>query len=153
PQSRLSGDPIALLLPEDAPIESEDALRRQLGLDRPIAEQYTSYVSRALIGDFGRSYFDNRTVQSIILEYLPNTLRHAGLAVLFSLVLAIPLGILSAVYRDSWLDRMSQAVALAGHSMPAFWSGILLIQIFAVCLGSLPTFGSGTFSHIILPAA
>ncbi|MFO7590998.1 MAG: ABC transporter permease [Acidimicrobiia bacterium] len=150
---RLSGDPVALLLPEDAPIESEIEIRRLLGLDRPISVQYTSYVSRALVGDFGRSYFDNRAVKAIILEYLPNTLKLAGVAVVISIVMAIPLGIASAVYRDSWLDRISQALALAGHSMPAFWSAILLIQIFGVWLGWLPTFGSGTFAHILLPAA
>lgn len=148
---RLSGDPVVILLPMDASAEAVADVRNRLGLDRPVAQQFLSYVSAAMRGDFGRSYFEQRTVSVIILEYLPNTLKLAVFALALTLLVSIPVGVLSAVYRNSWFDRFAQAVAVAGASMPVFWTGILLIQIFSVWLGVLPSFGSASALSILLP--
>lgn len=149
---RLSGDPTYLILPQEASEADRVALRSTLGLDRPPLAQYVDYVLAGIRGDFGRSYFEPRSVQAIILDHLPYTLRLAGIAILITVLTAIPLGIVSAVFRNSPLDRIAQSFALAGYSMPSFWSAILLIQVFGVWLGWLPTFGAATAWHLILPS-
>jgi len=149
---RLSGDPTSLILPEEATAAQRAQLRAQLGIDRPILAQYLSYVTGAARGDFGRSYFDGDTVSAIVLRPLPNTLVLAAAALFLAVVFAIPLGTLAAVWKGGWLDRAVQFVSVLGASVPSFWLGLVLIQIFAVWLGALPTYGSGTPAHIVLPA-
>ncbi len=149
---RLTGDPTLLLLPEDATAEDIAHLQRALGLDRPLPVQYWVFVSNALRGDFGRSIKGQIPVFGIIKERLPHSLRLGAVSLLFTLVLALPLGVLAAVHKGTWIDRAAQVVAVLGQSMPMFWVGIVLIQLFAVRLRLLPSSGTGGLLHYILPA-
>ena len=149
----LPGDPVLVMLGEsgDSP-ERVSELRVQLGLDDPIAVQYTRYLANALRGDLGRSIRSNRLVLDEIREQAPRTLELtlAGLGV--AAVLGISLGALAAHHRNSWLDRVSVALSLFGVSMPSFWLGMLLIFLFALRLGWLPATGQGGLERLILPA-
>jgi peptide/nickel transport system permease protein len=149
---RISGDPTSLILPQDATEEQRALLRSQLGIDRPVLTQYLSYVAGAMRGDFGRSYFDGDTVTAIILRPLPNTLVLAGTALTVAVVLGIPLGVMAAVWKGGVLDRIVQVTSVLAASIPSFWLGLLLIQVFAVWLGLLPTYGTGSAAHLVLPA-
>lgn len=149
---RLSGDPTSLILAIDATEEQRNNLRHTLGLDRSLWEQYLTYVGNALTGDFGRSYFDNRAVSDIVLQHLPATLQLAGAAFALTVVTAVPLGVLSGIWAGGVVDRSVQVVSVIGGSMPSFWIGLLLIQLFALQLGLLPTYGRGSWAHLVLPA-
>jgi peptide/nickel transport system permease protein len=150
--SRLSGDPTALLMPPDAPPQAIEAMRTALGLDRPLWTQYLIFASNALVGDFGTSYRWQQPALTLVLDRLPATIELAVAALLFSVSLAVPLGILSAVYRGGWIDRIGRIVAMLGQAMPNFWVGLMLILVFAVGLGWLPAFGRGGIENLILPA-
>jgi peptide/nickel transport system permease protein len=150
--SRWSGDPVSLMLPMDAPQSAVDALTRELGLDKPMWEQYLIFLWKALQGDFGQSYRWQQPALSLVLERLPATIALATAAFAFSLMLAIPLGVLSAVYRGSWIDQIGRIIAMLGQAVPSFWVGLILILVFAVGLQWLPAFGSGGLQHLILPA-
>jgi peptide/nickel transport system permease protein len=150
--SRLSGDPVALMLPMDAPQSAQEALRQELGLDRPMWEQYLIFLWKAVQGDFGQSYRWQMPALTLVLERLPATIALACAAFGFSLALAIPLGVLSAVYRGSWIDQIGRIIAMLGQAVPPFWVGLMLILLFAVYLQWLPAFGSGGVQHVILPA-
>lgn len=150
--SRWSGDPVSLMLPMDAPQSAIDALKQELGLDRPVWEQYFLFLWKALHGDFGQSYRWQMPALTLVFERLPATIQLATAAFAFSLALSIPLGVLSAVYRDSWLDQIGRIIAMLGQAVPSFWVGLILILVFAVNLQWLPAFGSGGIQHVILPA-
>jgi len=150
--SRLSGDPVALMLPMDAPQSAVTALRQELGLDRPMWEQYLLFLWKAVQGDFGMSYRWQMPALSLVFERLPATIALASAAFAFSLMLAIPLGVLSAVYRGSWIDQIGRIIAMLGQAVPPFWVGLILILVFAVGLQWLPAFGAGGVQHVILPA-
>jgi peptide/nickel transport system permease protein len=150
--SRLSGDPVALMLPIDAPQSAIQALRENLGLDRPVWQQYLMFLSHAVRGDFGNSYRWQMPALQLVLERLPATIELAAAAFSFSVLLAVPLGVLSAVYRGSWIDRIGRIIAMTGQAMPSFWIGLILILVFAVYLGWLPAFGADSPKHVILPA-
>lgn len=150
--SRLSGDPVSLMLPMDAPQSAVDALKQELGLDKPIWEQYLIFLWKAVQGDFGQSYRWQMPALALVLERLPATIALASAAFAFSLMLAIPLGVLSAVYRGSWIDQIGRVIAMLGQAVPSFWVGLILILVFAVGLGWLPAFGAGGVQHLILPA-
>ena len=150
---RISGDPTTLILPQDATEAERVALRHELGLDRPVMVQYLAYLGGAVHGDFGQSYFDGDTVTAMIMRQFPNTLVLTGTALLVAVALAIPLGLLAAVWRGGVLDRAVQLVSVVGVSTPSFWAGLLLIQLFAVALAWLPTYGVGGWRHLVLPAA
>lgn len=149
---RLSGDPTSIILPQEATAAQREALREELGLNASLLSQYANYLERATVGDFGASYFDSDTVTSIIARHLPNTLILAGAAMIIACLFALPLGVMAAIWRGGVLDRGLQIAAVMGASMPSFWVGLLLIQIFAVGLNLLPTYGTGTWAHLILPA-
>ncbi|GIX45933.1 MAG: glutathione ABC transporter permease [Candidatus Tectimicrobiota bacterium] len=149
---RLTGDPTLLMLPEDASAEDIARLRRALGLDRPLPVQYWIFLRNALQGDFGRSIRGQVPVRDLIAERFPYSLRLAAASFAITLLLAVPLGVLAAVYKGSWLDRLAQVVAVLGQSLPMFWVGILLIQVFAVQLRLLPSGGTGSVAHYVLPA-
>jgi peptide/nickel transport system permease protein len=149
---RFSGDPTSIILPQDATAEQRDILRQQLGLNDSLAVQYLTYIANAATGDFGKSYFDSEAVTSIVMRHLPNTLLLAGASLALACVLALPLGVLAAVWRDGFIDRMVQVVAVTGASMPSFWVGLLLIQMLAVGLNLFPTHGTGSPTHLVLPA-
>ncbi len=148
----LSGDPVALLVPADAPPEVAQDTRRALGLDRPLPQQFVIYLSRAAAGDLGTSLRHNRPVAQLIGERLPRTMLLAAAALALALVIAIPAGIVSALRRGTLVDRLAMVLAVAGQAVPIFWLALMLIWLFAVRLEWLPVFGSGTALHLVLPA-
>jgi peptide/nickel transport system permease protein len=149
---RLSGDPAATMLPGDASVEELVALRHQLGLDRPLWLQYVQFLGGALTGDFGTSFRHQQPALPLVLERLPATLELAGAALALAVALALPLGILAAVYRGRLLDVLAMAFAVVGQATPYFWMGIMLILVVSVELGWLPTSGRGGVERLILPA-
>jgi peptide/nickel transport system permease protein len=149
---RLTGDPTTLLVEPGASKADIDALRSQLGLDRPIWIQYTSFMSSLLQGDFGRSFYYRTPVLELYLSRLPNSLMLGVVAMTFSLLIGIPSGILAAVRVNGFWDRAGKVFALLGLSMPQFWVGLLMILLFSVYLGWLPSSGSGTAWHVLMPA-
>ncbi|THE65896.1 ABC transporter permease [Salinadaptatus halalkaliphilus] len=150
------GDPAYTILREQRqspPSESEvAAFRAEHGLDEPFLVQYSAWLTDALRGDLGMSYYQSEPVTSLVLAHLPNTLELALAATVVSLLLAVPTGVISAVHRDTWIDRTSQLVALLGVSMPNFWLGYLLILVVSLWLGLTPVGGAGTLAHLVLPA-
>lgn len=150
---RVSGDPTSIILPPDATEEQRALLRQSLGIDVGLGEQYLTYLANAARGEFGNSYFDGESVSTIILRYLPNTLVLAGLALAIGIALGIPLGVVAAIKRGGFVDRAVQFISVIGTAMPTFWVGLLLIQVFAVGLGLLPTYGIGSPAHLVLPTA
>jgi ABC-type dipeptide/oligopeptide/nickel transport system permease component len=149
---RMSGDPAAAMLPGDASVEETIALRRTLGLDRPLYMQYASFLGSAVTGDFGTSFRHQQPAFELVLERLPATLELAFAALVLALVVAVPLGILAAVYRGGAVDIAAMAFAVVGQATPYFWMGIMLILIVAVQLDWLPTSGRGGMERLILPA-
>lgn len=148
----LTGDPVALMAPENASQEAKDELRRHLGLDRPLLEQYAIFVGRALTGDLGHSFVQGTSVAGLVTERLPATLELAVAGFVLSLLIAIPLGILIAVKRNTVWDVIVTVLAMVGQSAPGFWIGLMLIAVFAVELRLLPVSGYGGFSYLVLPA-
>ncbi len=150
---RVSGDPVTLLLPEDAPQEQVEQLRESLGLNRPIWEQYIIFLGNLLQGDFGESIrYRGQPALPIVLERLPATLELTGASIIVALIISLPLGILAAVKRKHLSDYGATGFAVLGQAMPNFWLGIMLILIFGVQLQWLPVSGRGTLAHLILPA-
>ncbi|CAN5670433.1 ABC transporter permease [soil metagenome] len=150
---RASGDPVAIMLPDDASQEQIDLLRRSLGLDRPVMEQYFVYLGNLLQGDFGMSLrFRNQSAFEITIERLPATLQLAGAALLVAVLISLPAGIVAATNRNRWPDRVASTLSVIGEAMPNFWLGIMLILIFGVQLGWFPVSGRGTPAHVIMPA-
>ena len=149
---RITGDPTTLLVEPGASRADIDALREQLGLDRPVWVQYGSFLANVVRGDFGRSFYYRTPVIELYLSRLPNSLLLAVAAMAFSLIIGIPSGILAAVRLNGVWDRAGKVFALLGLSMPQFWVGLLLILFFSVYLGWLPSSGSGTPLHVIMPA-
>ena len=149
---RLTGDPAVLLVEPGASKGDIEAIRTDLGLDRPLIVQYALFVKGLVRGDFGRSFYYRTPVLDLYLERLPNSLLLAFVAMVFSLVIGIPSGILAAVRVNGWWDGAGKVFALLGLSMPSFWVGLLLILFFSVYLGWLPSSGSGTPWHVLMPA-
>lgn len=136
------GDPVELMLGDArATDEQRQSLRHDMGLDRPMHERFLVFLRNAATGEFGMSFHHRRPVRQVILERLPATIELTLAALVIALVVGIGLGVLAAVRRDSWIDRLSTVTALVGVSMPGFWFGILLILLFAVTLGALPVSG------------
>ncbi len=150
--SRLSGDPIVLLLPTEAPPAVVEQVRRDMGLAEPLWRQYLIFAGNALTGDFGNSYRWQAPALSLVLDRLPATIYLALAALLFSILLSVPFGVLSAVYRGSWIDTLGKGFAMLGQAMPNFWVGLLLILVLAIGFNLLPAYGYGTPAHIIMPA-
>ncbi len=147
----LTGDPVSQLLPIEATPQDREALRHELGFDQPIYVQYASFLARALQGDFGSSLRYRRPAMTLVLERMPATLQLTLVALIISLVIAIPTGIISAIRRGSFLDSVSVAFALLGQCVPTFWLGLVLIVIFAVAIPLLPPSGSGSWEYLVLP--
>jgi len=150
--SRAVGDPRVLLLDDYSTKDDWDRLGRELGLDKPYYEQYGIFVKEALKGEFGESIQQGRPAMHIILERLPATIQLGVAAFVLSLIVGVPLGILSAVKRGSLLDQFARIIALIGQSAPPFWLGIMLMFFFAVQLDWLPPFGREGPKSVILPA-
>lgn len=149
---RLSGDPVALMLPDVATQEQQDAVRADLGLDKPILVQYLMFVGRFARLDFGESYLQHRPVADIVFERLPYTLELAGAAVLIATVGGTLLGSFAARMRRRWPDKVVVGGALIGQSVPTFWLGIVAILVFSVTLRWFPSSGSGGLANLVLPA-
>lgn len=149
----LSGDPVALMVPEGATAEDIAILRAQFGFDRPLVVQYADYLLDLARGDFGTSYIQNIPVLDIVASRLPYTLQLSAAALAIALLVGLPTGMLAALWRGRWPEKPALGLVLAAQSMPTFWSGILLILLFAVTLDWLPSSGAETPGSIILPAA
>lgn len=146
------GDPARVVAGLEANEETVEAVRRDLGLDRPIFVQYLVFMRGLVQGDFGESYYFGTPVLREVLSRFPATLLLAGAGLLVSIVVGMGLGVISAVNRGSALDRGTLVFAIAGVSMPSFWLALVLIIVFAVNLGLLPAGGYGTWRHLVLPA-
>jgi ABC-type dipeptide/oligopeptide/nickel transport system permease component len=149
---RVTGDPTVLLVEPGASRADVEALQKDLGLDQPYVAQYGYFMAGLARGDFGRSFYYRTPVLELYLSRLPNSLLLAVAAMSFSLLIGIPSGIIAAVRVNKWWDSAGKIFALLGLSMPSFWVGLLLILFFSVFLGWLPSSGSGTAWHILMPA-
>lgn len=147
----LTGDPVALMLPVDATAQQRAEFRRQLGLDDPLPEQYARFLLGAVRGDFGQSLRSQQPALGLVIERLPATVELAVSAMLLSVVVALPLGIVAGVKRGTWIDRLAMSLALFGQSVPVFWLGIMLILLISVQFRWLPSGGRGGLEHLILP--
>lgn len=147
-----SGDPIAVLAPEQMSAQDRVALRAQLGLDQPLILQYGTYLLGVVRGDLGVSYYSGEPAMRLILDRVPVTLELVGLAILIALVFGVPFGIWSAVRPDTAVDRLLRGISVLGSSVPTFFLGILLIFAFSVEFHLLPASGAGSLSHFIMPA-
>ena len=150
--SLTGGDPALMLAGDKATPEQVEQIREELGLNDPFPVRYANYMKGMLTGDMGKSYVTKKDVFQTFMEKLPNTLALGGAAVLIAVVVSLPLGIYTAIYQNTWKDTAGMVFALFGTSMPNFWLGLMLIIIFALKLGLLPSGGKRGFSSIILPA-
>jgi peptide/nickel transport system permease protein len=149
---RVAGDPVALLVEPGASAADVASIREQFGLDRPLWVQYGAFMAALLSGDLGQSFYYRTPVIELYLERLPNSLLLAAVAMTFSLLIGIPSGILAAVRVGKFWDSAGKLFALLGLSLPSFWVGLVLILLFTVYLGWLPSSGSGTIWHLLMPA-
>lgn len=149
---RVSGDLAATLAGEEATAVEIERIRGLYGLDRPVIVQYGEWILRSLSGDLGRSLFYPESVANLILDRLPNTAILASLGLLIALLLSIPLGVVAALRRNTWIDRLALALAVLGQAMPSFWFALLLIFFFGITLGWLPVSGTDTMAHFVMPA-
>jgi ABC-type dipeptide/oligopeptide/nickel transport system permease component len=149
---RAAGDPASLLLPPDATPAQREELRRAFGLDQPLALQYARFVARAAQGDFGESLRYRTPAMPLVLERLPATLELTLAGLGLALVVSIGLGILAALREGRPVDLVIVSGSLLGQSIPTFWLGLMLVLLFAVTLGLVPTSGAGSLRHLILPA-
>ena len=148
----VAGDPAATLAPLDATPEERAAFAHNMGLDRPIPVQYVDFLAHAVRGDFGTSYSSHEPAMGLVLERLPATLRLAAAAVLFALIVSVPLGLLAAMNHNNWVDALARFFAFLGQSIPVFLLGMVLILVFAVGLHWLPSSGAESWKSLILPA-
>lgn len=148
---RLSGDPATLFLPPDAPKDQIAQYREMLGFDRPLYVQYGDFLFNAVQGNFGQSLRSHEDALSVVLNRVPATFQLAFSALGLSILIAIPIGILSAYKRNTFYDRIGVGLTVLGQAIPSFWLGLLLIFFFAAVLHLLPSGGGGTIYHMILP--
>lgn len=149
---RLSGDPIVLLVPQDAPPEVIADMRRAFGFDAPLPEQYWRFLGRLLRLDFGQSLSYNQPALDVVFSRFPATLKLAVTSMLVTILIGVPFGVLAAVRRNSLIDRLGLVVALIGTSAPTFWIGILLILLFSVHWRIFPSIGDEGPRSLVLPA-
>jgi peptide/nickel transport system permease protein len=146
-----SGDPVALIMPE-APEADRVMLRAALGLEDPLPAQFVRFVTNAARGDFGKSFFHREPAFKLVIERMPTTLALTCLAILLAIVVALPVGIYSAVRRNTVLDHAATVIVFLGQSMPVFWIGIMLMLLFAVQWRLLPVSGWDSWASMVLPA-
>ncbi len=148
----MTGNPAAYLLGPDDGFEEYEQLKKNLGLDKPLYVQYGLFLGKVARGEFGKSFTMGRDARDLLFQRFPATIQLAGAAFLITIVIGIPIGVLSAVRRDSIFDQMGKFFAVAGIAAPSFWIAIMLILLFGAILGWLPTHGRGGIDHFILPA-
>ena len=148
----LTGDPVAVMMPQDATQEDIERLRRQMGFDKPFPAQFVEFYGRALKGDFGPSWEHGEPALKVVLERFPASLELAAAAFLISIFLGIPLGALAAYRENTLYDRSCMIGTVMGQSVPDFWLGLMLIMLLSVWAGFLPSFGRGGWTHLIMPA-
>jgi len=146
------GDPVDIMLGESALPASRDILRAQLNLDKPILEQYIMYWKGIFTGDLGESLLSRKPVAKMILERIPASMELAAFSIFLAIIFAIPIGVFSAVLKNSWFDRISMTLSLIGVSMPNFWLGPILVLIFSIQFNLFPVSERSDFSSYILPA-
>jgi peptide/nickel transport system permease protein len=149
---RLGGDPVLLFLPMDIQSKDVNEFRERLGFNDPLLVQYGRFMRGALRGDFGESLRYRRPALGLVLERLPATLLLAGSAIALTLLVAVPLGVLTAVRRDTMVDHLGTVAMVLGQATPGFWLGLMLIYVFAVQLRWLPTGGSGSVAQLVMPS-
>lgn len=149
---RLTGDPVSLMLPQDAPIAQREAFAEAMGLNAPLPAQFRDYMTGVVQGDLGDSLRQRRPNMAIIAERLPATVELALGALVFATLVAVPLGLAAGMNPGTWVDKVARGVGLAGQTIPNFWLGMLLIVLFAVQLRWLPSFGRDSFASLVLPA-
>jgi peptide/nickel transport system permease protein len=150
--ARISGNPLDVLLPDTATAADRAMVAQLWGLDKPLVEQYLIFDANALRGDFGTSFkWSGQAAMGLVLQRLPETLKIIAVSVAFALLVAVPLGVLSSTNRGSFIDRLAIAVAVLGTSLPPFWLAIVMVWVFSVLLGWLPTSGVGGLDHLIMP--
>jgi peptide/nickel transport system permease protein len=149
---RITGDPAVLFVEPGASEADLEAIRQQFGLDQPIWVQYVAFIASLAQGDFGQSFYYRTPVFELYLSRLPNSLLLASAAMAFSLLIGIPSGILAAVRVGRFWDSAGKVFALLGLSVPSFWVGLVMILFFSVYLQWLPSSGSGTAAHLVMPA-
>jgi peptide/nickel transport system permease protein len=148
---RMSGDPALLILSPDAPPEALEAFRRGWGLDEPLWKQYLTFFTNLLQGNFGQSMRDSSPAMSLVIDRIPATLAITVPAFLLKLLIGIPAGIFAALHRNTKVDRLVMSLSVVGYTVPSFVLGLLLVLVFAVGLGWLPSGGNTTWQHAILP--
>ena len=148
----VAGDPVATLAPLEATPEERVAFAHNMGLDRPIPVQYVDFLAHAARGDFGMSYSSHEPAMGEVLDRLPATILLTGAAVLFALVVSVPLGLLAAINHDRWIDVVARLFAFLGQSIPVFLLGVVLIIVFGVELHWLPSSGTGSWKNLVMPA-
>ena len=149
---RLSGDPVTLFMPMDIQAKDVNEFRQRLGFNDPLPVQYGRFLAGAVRGDFGESLRYKQDALGLVLERLPATLLLAGASLLLTVGIALPLGVLSAVRRNSLLDHVATVATVLGQATPGFWLGLMLIFVFSVKLRWLPTGGTGSLAHLAMPA-
>lgn len=148
---RMAGSPVDLILPPEASAADRIKLTMELGLDRPIWAQYVSFIADIGKGDLGKSYWQDRPALSVVMERFPATVQIATAGFLLSFLIAVPVGVLSAIRKGGAFDNIAMTLVLFAHAMPTFWLALVLVMIFSVQLQILPSFGRGSFQHMILP--
>ncbi len=149
--TRLSGDLAISIAGANATQADVELIRKAYGLDRPVVVQFFDWVGRALIGDFGESYFFKARTAALIVDRMPVTITLGLTGLVIALVVSIPMGIAAAVNENTWIDRAVQFVALLGQAMPGFWLGLILMITFGLQLGWLPISGTGSWQHYVMP--
>ena len=149
---RLTGDPALLMLPPDAGIEALEDLQQAMGTDKPLIVQYGLFINDYAHGSFGDSLRSKTPVSELVSDRLPNSIKLIGAAFVIVILISLPLGVLSAVYKGTWIDTLCTGIAVLGQAIPVFWLGMLLIQLFTVRLGWLPSSGMGGVTNYIMPA-
>lgn len=148
----MAGDPVALMLPEDASEADREALREALGLNKPFLVQFVTFLGNLITGNFGTSFRYNQEALPLVLERLPATFELATASMIVAIIIAIPLGVYSARKRNGFVDIFITGGSVLGKAMPNFWLGIMLILLLAVNYQVFPVSGRGTIAHLILPA-
>lgn len=148
----VSGDPAVAIAGEGARAADIEAIRHQYGFDRPIPLQYADWLIKLLKGDLGMSVYFKTEVAPLVFDKLPTTLMLGVAALAIALLISVPLGVLAAIYKNSWIDRLCLGVAVLGQALPNFFFALLLIMLFSISWRLLPVSGSGTWQHLVMPA-